>query len=110
MMTNSRHRPKAGIGDFLSDRLVYLAIGRSLSSSAKSELVWTGHSRISTGDVDKKSRQRQLPLLALRTPSEPRGLRRIAAPRRAMDDLPQRQIQRRRNRVPVPAAQDRSQE
>ena len=32
---------------------MYLAIGRSLSSSAKSELVWTGHSRISTGDVDK---------------------------------------------------------
>src|SRR5262245_2081763 len=47
------HGPKAGISDFLTDRLVYLAIGRSLSSSAKSELVWTGHSRISPRDVDK---------------------------------------------------------
>ena len=54
LSTLTRHRRFSG-------RLpVYLANCRSLSSSSKSEFVKTGHSRISTGDVDKIPAERPL--------------------------------------------------
>src|SRR2546430_4809502 len=75
--------------------------GRRASQLSGDEPVPPGHNQ----PAEVSRRHRRVSVLALRAPPEPRGPRRVAAPRRAVDDLPQRQLQRRRNRVPVPAAQ-----